>query len=195
MLNVSYNDAMPEFSHAEWISLGSLVASCLALLIAWRSQSNSSEALRLSKKDHEEKSKSIKVYLVRAIRMQLPNETTFASFALTYTNCASVPNTISKITLVIFYADELGVLREIHVESHTSIIPSIPDNNMGSLSIPINFLGRSTMNGWISFKLSPAILDKLIDRYEVVGLTSNSERIVVASYLLMDTYYGQDKKV
>jgi len=175
-----------ELSAADWLSLGALSVSCISALLAWRGLQYSREALALSKQDQEQKSLAVEVYLIDSCRVRLPNGDVFANFNLSYKNLANAPHTIANIELIVSFSDESGGVRQTHFQSNDSVVFLEPEEKIQALEKPLNILPRSTVDGWISYKLLKAVREKRINQYEIVGLTSDGQKISVKSYLLMD---------
>ena len=158
--------------------------------IALRSQRNSSMALKIYKKKESQKEREIKTYLINRKRI-LISETkeTFASFLISYTNTASVPNSINDIALHIMFFNNDGTIGESIISPEKKILMGNSENETDILQAPINIQPRSTVKGWMSFKLPNYLKEnKRIDRYEVAATTSDNRRFITCSYLLLDAY-------
>lgn len=178
---------------AESFSLGALAISCCSTLLAWRSLQNSNEALSISRGEQKQKSRSIRAYLVQALRVHTKREDIFISFTLSFTNTASVANTIGQLDLIIFYTDENGVLRETYLPSYHSVVLPDAESKKQQLLIPINIEARSTHTGSVSFKVSTFLLNKTIKKYQVSGLTSDLQKVMVECYILSDAILYENR--
>jgi len=160
--------------------------SVIALLFSWKSFVVSKKALKISQKDHDEKYKDITPYLIRSVKYA-SKETSdkLVSFAVSYTNRASIPNTFSKLALEVTYFDEEGELHKV------ILIPEeIKENfwtEIKQLSIPLNISAKTTISGWVGFKLPKALKqNKRIDKYSLVATTADDKKVIVESFLIKE---------
>lgn len=165
------------------ISLVSCLAAVLSALVAWHSAATAKRALRLAETDHREKHDNLKVYLIDGACWRDEQSEDYVAFACSFTNSANAPNTVLRLELVTHAYDEEGNLSQ-------AILPPIAQDapllwGLKPLELPINLEPRSTVSGWISFKVPKHLINnKRIDKYEIAAVTSLGERVVVESYLL-----------
>jgi hypothetical protein len=174
-------------TNAELISLGSFCVSLIAAAIAGRSLRNSSKALRLAESDNEEKRMGIDPYLIQAKKVVVANTENFAAFAISYTNRASMPNTLATVELIVTFGASAGEARQIFLQTEQSFPADIA--GIKCLDVPINIPARASTTGWLVFKLPEYLTGKPVKNYEVAGLTAQGAKVSVVSYLLMDTIF------
>lgn len=166
-------------STSEYISFCALCASVISGFLAVRSYA-------IATSEQKQKARSVTVYLKQALKTFIENKDTFITFELSYTNPASISNTIVQLELIVFYADEHGVIRETYLYANDRPVFPSTKSQVKQLIVPLNIPARSTETGWISFKFSDFLKDKNIKKYVVSGTTSDSQRITVESYILKE---------
>jgi hypothetical protein len=166
------------------ISLISALAALVSAYWAWSSARIARRALAIAEEDAITKRESIKPYLINSLRWRDESESTYASFACTYTNGSSSPNTIDKIELIVHAFNASGRADQILLTP----TQSTPKNSeFLPLPVPLNINSRTTVSGWLTFRLpTSAIRDLVIDRYEVSATTASGGRISLDTYLIMD---------
>jgi hypothetical protein len=169
--------------NAELISLGSFGVSLVAAIIAARSLHNSSRALKLAESESGEKRLAIDPYLIQAKKVVL-QDASYAAFAISFTNRASAPNTLSNVELLITYIAAGDEARQIYLPVEQTFPKGIAD--IKCLDIPINISARAATSGWVVFKLPEHIRKHPIKAYAVNGYTAEGRKVTVTSYLLMD---------
>lgn len=165
------------------IAFVSCLAAVLSALLAWRSGATAKRALKLAEADHREKHDSLKVYLIDGTCWQNDQCDDYVAFACSFTNGANAPNTVVRIDLNVYAYDEEGTLSQAILQPLGQGSPSLWD--LKPLLVPINLEPRSTISGWVTFKVPKhLIMKKRIDKYEIASVTSLGERAIVESYLL-----------
>lgn len=164
------------------IAAGAAVAAIASAFYAYRSTDIAKRALKLSEADFREKHDSLMPYLIDAVTWK-SGESRMASFACSFTNGATTPNTLVRIDLVIHVYDKQGVPSEIILNPNTGSTP--PKWDLTPLPIPLNLQPRSTVSGWISFKLPKNLFEGWrIDKYQILALTSTGEKETLDAYIL-----------
>lgn len=166
------------------ISLLSALAALGSAYWAWSSARSARRALAIAEEDAMSKQESIKPYLISSLRWQGQDESIYVSFACTYTNGSSSPNTIEKIELIVHTFNAIGRANQLLL----SPTQSIPKNSEFSLlPVPLNIDSRTTVSGWLTFRLPTSAMGGLIiDRYEVSATTASGGRISLNTYLIME---------
>lgn len=166
------------------ISLLSALAALGSAYWAWGSARSARRTLAIAEEDAMSKQESIKPYLISSLRWQDESKSTYASFACTYTNSSNSPNTIEKIELIVHTFNVSGRANQILL----SPTQSTPKNSEFSLlPVPLNIDSRTTVSGWLTFRLPTSALgDLVIDRYEVSATTASGGRVSLNAYLIMD---------
>ena len=165
------------------IALVSAIAAIISALMAWHSAATARSTLKLAEADNKEKHETIKPYLIDGVCWQNDKLESFVSFACSFTNAANAPNTIVRMDLNVHAYDEEGNLSQVILDPIIEDTPSLWD--LKKLPVPLNLEPRSTISGWISFKLPTHLVTKRrIDKYKIVSTTSLGKRAIVESYLL-----------
>lgn len=165
------------------IALVSALAAVISALMAWHSAATARTALKLAEADHREKHETVKPYLIDGVCWRNDQMEDYVSFACSFTNSANAPNTIVRIDLIAYAYDDDGNLSQAILNPVTQDTPPLWD--LSKLPVPVNLEPRSTVSGWISFKVPKhMITNRRIDKYEVASITSLGERSIVESYLL-----------
>ena len=163
----------------------------IAAVIAARSLRNSSKALGLAESESQEKRLGIEPYLIEARKVILANGDAFAAFAVSYTNRASLPNSLVKMELWVKYVGPPGEARQVLIQADESFPPDVA--KIKCLALPANIPARSSTTGWFVFKLPEYLSGRSAENYKVVGYTAQGPEVSLMSYLLMDTiFYGKD---
>ncbi len=167
----------------ENIALFALVASLVSILIAGRSYALAKRSFYLTKKEHDEKYQEISVYLIEAIDWNRDN-VQYHSFAVSYTNKATAPNSLKEIELELECYDDAGSVYKIKVPPELSMPPVGLTGKYEELTIPLNLNARTTESGWLTFKSPLTKKNKLkVDVYRINGVTSDGTKIPVESFL------------
>jgi len=151
--------------------------------MAWHSAATAKRALTLAETDHREKHESIKSYLIDGVSWQNAGAENMVSFACSFTNSANAPNTVVRIELVVHAYDTEGNLSQVILAPFIEETPPLWD--LKKLPVPVNLNPRSTVSGWVTFRVPTHLVTKRrIDKYEVASITSTGDRVVVESHLL-----------
>ena len=165
------------------IALVSCLAAVMSALVAWHSAASAKRSLKLAETDHREKHDSVKVYLIDGACWQSDQSDEHVAFACSFTNSATAPNTVVRIDLNVYAYDDEGSLSQAILQPMGEANPSLGD--LKPFLVPINLEPRSTVSGWVTFKVPKRLLTKKrIDKYELTSVTSLGERAIVESYLL-----------
>ena len=164
------------------IAASAALAAIVSAFFAYRSADTAKRALKLGEVDFREKHDSLMPYLIDAVTWE-SGESRMASFACSLTNGATIPNTLTRIDLMIRVYDKQGVLSEIIINPTIGNTP--PKWDITSLPTPLNLQPRSTVSGWISFKLPNNFYENWrVDAYQVLAITSTGEKITLDAYIL-----------
>jgi hypothetical protein len=165
------------------IAIVSCLAAVISALMAWHSSATAKRALKLAESDHREKHDALKVYLIDGACWRNDQAEDYVAFACSFTNSANAPNTVIRIDLITHAYDENGNVSQAILDPIVQEAPLLWD--LKTLCVPINLEPRSTVSGWISFKVPKHLINKKrIDKYELASVTSLGERAIVESYLL-----------
>lgn len=164
------------------IAIGAAIAAIFSAFYAYRSADIAKRALKLSEADFREKHDSLMPYLIDAVTWK-PSDSRMASFACSFTNGATAPNTLIRIDLIIHVYDKQGVPSEIILNPNIGETPQ--QWNLTPLPIPLNLQPRSTVSGWINFRLPKNLYEEWrVDRYQILAVTSAGDRETIDVYLL-----------
>lgn len=173
---MEFKNINPETSAA----IASAVAALIAAFYAWRSTRVANRALRIAEDDHRERHSGLAAYLIDGVSWDDQEQGRAVSFSCSLTNAANAPRSIAHAQLHLHAFDLDGTTTEIVLH---------PTNDAGPdskpIEIPINLAARTTVSGWLTYRIPNRIVDALtIDRYELTFLASDGERASLNCYLL-----------
>lgn len=176
---------------SDLIAVGALAASTLSLLVSIKGYCVAKKSLKLSAIDHQDKYRDVIGYLIRNFKWA-NNEDTYATFAISYTNNSSSPNSFKDIVLEVEYYDESRVFNRAKFLPSAIVLPSNLRESHDELKIPIYLSPKETKSGWITFQI-PKIGGKKInvDTYRVIAVSTAEKTTVIESYIL--TFVGADE--
>jgi hypothetical protein len=160
---------------SDHIAIGALVVAAFSLLIAWRSHALAKRAFKLAEAEHEERYLSVKTYLINAYKQRIKG-VEYCLFAVSYTNQASVANSITTVDLEVEYTDPNGLVSKIKLK---------PAKELNTISVPRRIEEKETVSGRFAFEIPKN--DKLemnIDCYRVHAHLASGEVATVRSYLV-----------
>lgn len=140
----------------------------------------------MSEADFRDKRLPLTIYLIQGLRMP-KNGSLYASFDITITNGSTVPETLTRIDLKIFFKDGSDRHGSTIVERENEAV--VPDGVSGhsGLKRPLNLAARSSESGWVSFKIPQLVITKkLIEKYQVCGQNSAGRETTLDAYVLSD---------
>lgn len=171
---------------AQPLTLVNLVASIVAIfsaLAAWRSSKAARENLRMAKIDFEEKHDFIRAQLVDSVTWQSQQGDRIASFACNYSNAANAPNTLARLELIVSAINSNGTSITVVLDPTSEI--TITHRGFPQLNVPLNLAARSTVSGWVSFKLPAYLVEtKRIDKYQISATTSSGVALTLDAHVL-----------
>ncbi|GLW38589.1 hypothetical protein Pcaca04_25250 [Pectobacterium carotovorum subsp. carotovorum] len=177
---------------SDLIAVGALAASVLSLMVSIKGYYVSKKSLKLSAIDHQDKYRDVIGYLIRGFKWT-NNKDTYATFAISYTNNSSNPNSFKDIILEVEYYDENRVFNKAKLLPSTIVLPSNLRESHDELKVPIYLSPKETKSGWITFQI-PKIGGKKIniDIYRVIAISTAEKTTIIESYIL--TFVGTDEK-
>lgn len=177
---------------SDWIATGALTAAAASLLVSIKGYYVAKKSLKLATTDHQDKYKDVIGYLIRNFKWT-HNKDTYATFAISYTNNSSNPNSFKDIVLEIEYYDENRVFNKAKLSPNVIVLPSNLRESHDELKIPIYLSPKETKSGWITFQI-PKIGDKKIniDIYRVIATSTSEKTTIIESYIL--TFVGANEK-
>jgi hypothetical protein len=177
---------------ADLIAVGALVTALFSLLISTRGHYTAKRAVAISEAEHQERHKEIVGYLINGFKWSTEDEN-YASFAISYTNSASYPNSFKDIVLEIEYYDAERLFNRAKLPPSIGVMPVALRESREELNAPINIPPKETKSGWITFKLPKAEGIKFnIDTYRVVATSLTDENTVVESYILKSIWKNEE---
>jgi hypothetical protein len=168
----------------EQIAIGAVIISIISMAIAWRSYVLAKKTFYQNKKEHEEKYHEIVPYLIEGIKW-MSDKKSFVSFALSYTNQATSPNSLKQVDLEIDYFDNEGIFNKAKLPPETGIAPVGLMGNYKQIDVPLYLNAKETASGWITYKLPLNNSNNIkIDVYRICALTPTEDKVTVETYLL-----------
>lgn len=165
------------------ITILSALISMASAILAWRSSRIARQNLRMAKIDFEEKHDSIRAHLVDSVTWDSEEGERVSSFACSYTNAANAPNTLERIELIVHALNPNGAILTVVLDP--TLDEEINERKASLLGMPVNLGARSTVSGWINFKIPEYLLKtKRIERYEVTATSSTGKTVVLETHLL-----------
>lgn len=164
------------------ISLLSAVAALSAAYWAWCSVQTAKQALALSEEEATTKRESLNAYLINAIRWDHDTDE-YISFSCSYTNRSSNPTTVERIELIVHGFDLSGTGSNVRVNPEQE---TPRGSTFSPLNLPLNLSARTTISGWLNFKLPKSWAIKfIVEKYELVATTWSGQKVVLESYIVM----------
>jgi hypothetical protein len=164
-------------TNSDWVATGALLIALISLLFTVR-------AYYLSKKEHHEKYQEIIGYLINAFKWEQESQE-YVSFAVSYTNKASSPNSFNEALLEIEYFDNDGFANKARLSPQISQLPSSHTNELDELIFPLNIGPKESYSGWLTFLLPTSNFKKFhIDSYKILTTTPSGEQTTIKTYLI-----------
>lgn len=171
-------------SLSDKISLGALCIAIISLFFAFISYRISAKTFRLTKREHQGKYLNIKPYLIDAKKWSDKKED-FISFAISYTNEATTPNSLKTIELQLEFYDGDNLLKIAKIDPVFDVSPVNLTDKYKLLNLPVTLTGMETQSGWITFKLSQSVWKQFaIDVYRVNAVTASDTSVSVETHLV-----------
>lgn len=165
------------------ISAASAVAALLSALYASMAARSAAKSAEITIDDHRERHETIHADLIDGVSWETTKKNKMLAFACNLVNRAAAPNTIVSIELHVHVFDDHGQT------SKLILLPTSADAhlewNLQPFPSPLNLNPRSTISGWVSFRLpNNYATGKLIDKYEITFLNSLGHRVSLNQYLI-----------
>lgn len=174
------------------IATGALIASLLSVLVSIWGLLISKRAVVISEKDYQDKYKEIIGYLIDGFKW-MKGDNTYASFAISYTNNSSHPNSFKEISLEIEYYDKERVFNKAKLTPEPRVLSIALRDDEENLEIPINISPKETKSGWITFQIPSMEGVKInIDTYRIIATPVSGKNTILESYILKSVV--QDEK-
>lgn len=176
---------------SDLIAAGALIASLSSLLISIRGHHIAKRAMVISEMDHQDKYKEIIGYLINGFKWT-QGDKIYASFAISYTNNASHPNSLKDIALEIEYYGTGRVFNKAKLPPSVGALPVDLRENWENLKAPINISPKETKSGWITFQI-PSIDGKKIniETYRIIATSASEKTTIVESYILKSVVHNE----
>lgn len=182
-----------EFLTSDQVAIAAAAIAALSLLVSAGSMLIAKRAFKLSRKEHDERYLSVKPYLVHAYKQKIGSER-YCFFALSYTNRASVADSISAIELELEYADEDGMISKVKLRPTLTKLPVFEGNGYQRMNIPVRLEAKESVSGWTAFELpvgNGRVRD--IQCYRVHARLANDQLASVRTYLLNEVQSEQTR--
>ncbi len=165
------------------IALTSALAAVASAIYAWRASRIAKEALRLSQLDFKERHGDIHPYLINSMTWLSQAKDRHYSAACLFSNTSTSPITISSIELILHIYNPSRESAKIKVDP-VQVEIQLP-MNIPQLNGQINLLPRTSISGWLTFKIPKHIATtKRVDRYEISGVDSMGKRIAIDAHVV-----------
>ena len=140
--------------------------------------------MAIAETDHKDKYKEIIGYLINGFKWN-EGDRIYASFALSYTNNASHPNSFKDIVLEIEYYGVGRVFNKAKLPPSSGVLPAALRDNWENLKIPINISPKETKSGWITFHIPNIDGKKIrIETYRIIATSASEKTTTLESYIL-----------
>ncbi|WP_045396970.1 hypothetical protein [Vibrio campbellii] len=169
---------------SDYIAAGALAVAVFAAAVSLFSYYVAKDALNISKKEHKERYRDITAYFMEAYKW-FKDEDLYVSFAIRFTNEATLQNSITNLELHLEYYDESKRLGRAKVDACFGVKPINLANETHLLEFPIVLSEKSAKSGWISFKLPQAFKkDFDVDLYKVSAKTTDGSIVTVDTHII-----------
>jgi hypothetical protein len=177
---------------SDLIASGALAAAVLSLLTSIKGYYIAKKSLKISLADHHDKQNDIIGYLIRSFSW-CKKSNTYATFAVSYTNNSSNPNSLKDIVLEIEYYDANKVFNKAKLSPSVVNPPSNLIENHEEMKTLLYLSPKETKSGWITFQIPKMNNIKIsIDTYRVTATSTNEKTTILESYIL--TSIGEYEK-
>ncbi|MBO2650814.1 hypothetical protein [Shewanella algae] len=169
---------------SEWIALGALGVALFSAVVSVFSYCVSQSAFKISKQQHKERYKGITPYYIDALKWKSQGEI-YVSFALRFTNEATISNSIQSIELHLEYFDRQRKYGKAKISPNLEIKPVNLASASEVLAVPLELNAKSAKSGWISFKLPSLFSKELdIDLYKIVASTTDGRIVSIDTHII-----------
>jgi hypothetical protein len=175
------------------ISGVALMISLLSLSISWRQSSTAKGTYEVTLRESNEKSLEIEAYLIEGVRWHtIKEKQLYVSFAISFVNKASAPNSISRADLEITCAYSTGKPTKIILPSENPIEPIPWFSALENIVGPIDVAAKSTVEGCLSYRVPETVVQNgNILKYRFVGKTANAQLIGFEALFLKEVFHDQ----
>lgn len=157
----------------DWIATAALLVAILSFLVSLLSYFTSKNSLGITKKEHDERYSKIAVYFIEAYKWKKENEC-YVSFALSFTNKATLPNSIIKIELELEYIDKERNVGKVKIAPSNLIKPINLREYTNTIHCPLELSEKSAKTGWVTFKIPDLLNTEFnIELYKINATTSD----------------------
>lgn len=175
-----------EIEYAEILNIVGAIVAVIALILSLQSNIYSRRALRISEADHERTKENISLYLMGSAKMRL-QQRSIASFVLSITNQSTLPETITRIELKIFYKDEHNEVRCFISQPEPNGHHPTERTSSTQLKCPLNLNPKASEQGWIVFVIPPEIETKhFVEKYRISAISSSNTEAIWDVFLLSE---------
>ena len=137
--------------------LGNVVvaaAAVISLLLSIRANRISAGALRLAQAEHELSEPKLSTYLIESVSYPIPDlPFVVYAFAVSLTNPASAPNTVSRVDLLTTHRQAGDELLTWCVSGEPDLAAQIPVAGFEPLTFPCRIEAHGSVTGWVFYRL------------------------------------------
>ena len=176
------------------LAIAAIVVAAISILVAWRSHVVAKKAFRLAETEHEERYLSVRAYLIWAYKRRIES-VTYCFFAVSYTNQATVANSISSVDLEIEYTDSNGLLNKVKIRPTSAEAPSFQDDGLSRIDVPKRLDARESVSGWYTFAIPKNDYQQIsVDCYRVHAQLASGETASVRTFLVNEIEDGDQSE-
>ncbi|WP_045406333.1 hypothetical protein [Vibrio jasicida] len=169
---------------SDYIAVGALIVAIFSAVVAFFSYHVASDALKISEQQHKERYKMVEPYFMEAYKWY-KEEDIYVSFALRFTNKATIANSIVNIELHLEYFDKSHVFGKAKIEPCFNVNPLGINDNKKTLALPLTLSEKSSDSGWVTFKLPGIFKNNLnVDLYKIHATTTNGEVVSIDTHII-----------
>ena len=165
----------------DWISALAALIAFFAFLLSWKSYVIARKAHGIAEEGYKNQIKEISSYLIESYKWK-SEEKKYVTFAVSYTNEATIQNSISFLCLKLRLNNANKKYPEVSV-SPVSKEPTM--GNYKALEFPLLLGGRETKSGWITFELPSKLLEETtVETYTLEAETASGNIVKTKTNLV-----------
>lgn len=149
---------------------------------AWSSARSARRTLSIAELDARSRKESLRAELVNALRWAT-DDVEHIAMACSFSNSSTLSTTIQRVELHVSGFDAHGEFSMLRLPPNGS---SPENSNHSPLPLPLNIGERSTVSGWISFRLPSHWMSKfVVDKYQLIATTHSGHQLTVDAYIVI----------
>lgn len=181
-LNWALCDLEKILSINNWLPVFTIVISFLALIVSWRGYVLAKKANHIAEQNYKAQIKEISPYLIESMKWK-DDEKIYVSFAVSYTNEATIQNSISDIRLKLHFNSSQKKYPDLTIPPST-VSPEF-GGQYKTLNFPMLLTGRETISGWVTFALPKQTLNNTtVEAYKLEAITATGNVVTTKTNLV-----------